>query len=260
MAIEDPLSGVFSNCFMNSTEKLVIPSNPTFYIRYVDDIYVRRNNDCTDSLFQAPNNYHPNIKLTLELSSSKFLDINIHRLADGTVRFSVVHKSTKLPFHYFSQVPTQYKECVIKGDLHRSEKIGSCYAEETNRIVMKYLKAGYPINFIKSQISIFSRLKNDYVIPKNMFDERIHLHLQVPYCLRNETMIFKVSNNIEEFTNFIVKVNFLWITNQMRSLFPLKDKISHPHSVIHKGTCFCSKTHIEEALRNAVVRWKEHEY
>ena len=175
VAMGGPLLVVFSNCFMNSMEeKLVIPSNPTFYIRYVVDIYVRRNNDCTDSFFQALKNYHPNIKLTLELSPSKFPDSNILRLADGTGRFSAVHKSTKLSFHYSFQVRTRYKKCVIKDDLHRSEMTGSCFAEKTNRIVMKYLKAGYLINFIKSQISIFSRPKDDYLIPKNMFDERIH--------------------------------------------------------------------------------------
>ena len=125
---------------------------------------------------------------------------------------------------------------------------------------MKYLKGGYLINFIKSQISIFSRPKDDYMIPKNMFDEKIYLHLKVPYCPRNETMIFKVINNIEEFTSFRVKVNFSWITNQTRSLFPLKDKISHHHSVIYKDTYSCSKTFIGETLKNAVVRWKEHEY
>ena len=46
----------------------------------------------------------------------------------------------------------------------------------------------------------------------------------------------------------------------MKSLFPLKNKISHPHSVIYKDTCSCSKTYIGETLRNVVVRWKEHEY
>ena len=139
VAIEGSLSVVFSNRFMKSMkENLVNPLNPFFYMRYLDDIYVRRNNDCSDSLFQALNNYHPNIKLTLELSPSKFIDSNIHRLADGTVRFSVLHKSTKLPFHYSSQVPTQYKKCVIRGDLHRGEKIGCCFSEKTNWIVMKY--------------------------------------------------------------------------------------------------------------------------
>ena len=48
-------------------EKIVAPSKPLFYKRYVDDTYVRRKKNETDELYNALNSYHQNVKLTLDL-------------------------------------------------------------------------------------------------------------------------------------------------------------------------------------------------
>ena len=37
-----------------------------FYKRYVDDRYVKRKRNESDTLFDVLNSYHPNIKFTLE--------------------------------------------------------------------------------------------------------------------------------------------------------------------------------------------------
>ena len=52
---------------------IAIPSKLFFYRRFVDDIYSRRKKG-DNILFNRLNNYHPNIKLTIELNPSKFLD------------------------------------------------------------------------------------------------------------------------------------------------------------------------------------------
>ena len=55
---------------------VVIPSKPTFYRRFVDDIYSRwklGDNVLIDRL----NNYHSNIKVTIEVNPSKFLDTKL---------------------------------------------------------------------------------------------------------------------------------------------------------------------------------------
>ena len=46
----------------------VIPLNPIFYIRLVDDIINHRKKNVPDELFFKLNNYHRNIKLTIEIS------------------------------------------------------------------------------------------------------------------------------------------------------------------------------------------------
>ena len=57
-------SVVISDCFMNKMERdVVIPLKPKFYKRFVDERF-----DEPDELFDKMNSYHPNIKLTIEIS------------------------------------------------------------------------------------------------------------------------------------------------------------------------------------------------
>ena len=61
-----PLSVPFSDIYMIKMENdIVIPSKPIFYHRFLDDIYSRQTLG-DNVLFDQLNNYHPNIKLTLE--------------------------------------------------------------------------------------------------------------------------------------------------------------------------------------------------
>ena len=60
-------------------EDIVAPSKPLFCKGYVDDTYVRRKKNGTDDLYNAWNSYHQNIKLTIELDPTKFLDTEIIR-------------------------------------------------------------------------------------------------------------------------------------------------------------------------------------
>ena len=72
-----PLSVTFSDINMVKMENdVVIPSKPMFYRRSVDDIY-RRWKWGDNVLFDQLNSYHPNIKLTIEVNSSKFLDTKL---------------------------------------------------------------------------------------------------------------------------------------------------------------------------------------
>ena len=48
--------------------------NPLFYKQFVENIYSRRNKFQRDVLFEDINDFHPNIKLTIEVNPGKFLD------------------------------------------------------------------------------------------------------------------------------------------------------------------------------------------
>ena len=50
---------------------------PIFYKRYVDDTYVKIKRNEEDTLFDASNSYHSNIKFALEQNPKKFLDTQI---------------------------------------------------------------------------------------------------------------------------------------------------------------------------------------
>ena len=117
-----PMSVVFSEIFMcKMKEDVVVPAEPIFYKRYVDDTYIRRKKNVNDELFQNLNYYHTNIKLTLEKNPRKFLDTEIIR-KNNTISTQVFTKLTKFPVHWSSKTPTNYKRNDITSELHRAKK------------------------------------------------------------------------------------------------------------------------------------------
>ena len=78
--MDGPISVVLSDIYVCKMEEdIVIPANPVFYKRYVNDTYVRIKKHETDKLFIDLNSYHENIKLTLEINPNMFLDTEIIR-------------------------------------------------------------------------------------------------------------------------------------------------------------------------------------
>ena len=80
-------------------------------------------------LFDRLNNYHPNIKLTIEVNPSKFLDIKLTNI-NGAYKFNVYWKTTKLPSQWTYKTPKRYKRNTINGDFHRSKRISSNFDGE----------------------------------------------------------------------------------------------------------------------------------
>ena len=56
---------------------IVIPHKPIFYKKYVEDLINLRKKREEDPLFKKLNNYHPKIKLTIQINPPNFLDIEI---------------------------------------------------------------------------------------------------------------------------------------------------------------------------------------
>ena len=87
----EPISNTY---LWKMEEDIVIPANPIFYKRYVDDTYVRRKKHETDKLFIDLNSYHQNIKLTLEINPNKFLDTEIIRNDQGIRRKFIANQKS----------------------------------------------------------------------------------------------------------------------------------------------------------------------
>ena len=104
-----PIPVAMAGIFMNKLERDVIkPPLPIFYKRYVDDIYVRRKRNIDDKLFNDLNNYHENIKFTVENAPKRFLETQI--LCENiTISTKVVSNEFKLPVHWNSKIPKRYK-------------------------------------------------------------------------------------------------------------------------------------------------------
>ena len=129
-----PISVVLSNIFMNKMERdIVIPIAPNLCKRYVDDIFAKRMKNKPDDLYNALNNHHPNINLTVEVNLKRFLDTE---MISNSNRFEtkVFHKDRKLATHWSSAVPKRYKRNSILGDLHRVKAISSYFVDEVEYI------------------------------------------------------------------------------------------------------------------------------
>ena len=266
-----PLSVTFSDIFMNKMEQdIVAPLDPIFYRRYVDDIFVRRKLHCNDILFQRLNDYHPNIKLSIETNPTKFLDTKLILNSVRAYDTLVYRKSSKLPTPWTSKVPKRYKRNNILGDLHRSRRISSNFQQEVEVIREKYKKAGFPIRFIDSVIRQFeSRIETDttnqeeesFIIPPYLFEENTSkpfILLELPFCESNELKSKTFLKKFHKFTNSNFSIAVKWKTKQVRSFFPLKDKNPHPSCKIYEGECLCGMNYIGQTKRNVEIRWAEH--
>ena len=236
---------------MNKMEKdVVIPFKPKFYKRFVDDIYRRRKRNEPDELFDKMNSYHPNIKLTIEISLKKFFDTKILR-SSNQIHCFMYHKENKKLIHWNSAVPKSYKRNVIIGDVHHAKRISCDFDYELSVIKLKYIKAGYPPKFVSSVINTCPVEKEEPIIRPQMFDERKTVYFQLTFCKTNEQKIKSIVNKLEEFTTNKVKFICHWKTRKLKSLFLLNDRIKRKANIVYKRICSCKESYIGETKRNA---------
>ena len=88
---------------------------------FEDDIYSWRKLR-GNVLFDRLKSYHRDIKLTIEVNGSKFLDTKLTN-SNGTYKFNVYRKNTKLPLPWTFKSPKRYKQNTINGDLHCSKRM-----------------------------------------------------------------------------------------------------------------------------------------
>ena len=263
-AMGGPVSVTLADIFMNKLESDVVePLKPKLYKRYVDDCMSRRYKNKLDVLLDKLNNYHEKIRLTVEINPKKFLDTEMNVDVNGQIITSVHRNEAKLPVPFYSHIPTKYKRNALNGELHRAKRIASNFNKELKLIRDKYTKAKFPSRFINSVISNFnnkSDINDEYIIPPDFFDiPKKHVHIELPYCELNEKLFKTFIRNFHEFTNGLYTLSVKWNTRNIRSLFQLKDKVTHISHVIYEGACSCGNSYIGETKRNFEIRKREHE-
>ena len=167
----NPLSPVLANIFMAKLEEEIVePSASHLYHRYVDDCFSKRKKDQPDELLEKLNTYHPNINFTVEENPSHFLDTKF-RYKNGKFERSVYTKPGKIPTHWSSQIPKKWKRNAITGALHRAKRISTNLIQDIERIRTKFIKSGYPRNFVNNTIQSFQDriLQEEPLIPTFLF-------------------------------------------------------------------------------------------
>ena len=104
-AIGSPISVTFTDIYMVKLGNVIVaPFKPKLYMKYVD-MFNRRKDNTNEILFERLNNYHPKIKLTIELDPEKFLDTRLI-CVDGT------HKTMKFNQNYQSLGHLKYLKVI----------------------------------------------------------------------------------------------------------------------------------------------------
>ena len=83
--------------------------------------------------------------------------------------------------------------------------------------------------------------------------------IRLPFAPANEKFVKSFINKLEIFTNHRLKFNNYETPEKFKSLFNNKDKVSHYSCIIYRGMCSCGADYIGETVRDARLRWNEHE-
>ena len=148
--------------------------------------------------------------------------------------------------HWLSQTPRRYKRNAITCELHRASVISDHFDEEVDGIRERYKHAGFPPGFTNSVIDSFKFSRFERIIPPNLFEEpegKPTIRVRLPFCAKNENLARTFLKKLNKFTGESFNIYIIWNTSKIRSLFPLKDKNTHPNCVIYKGTCSCGESY-----------------
>ncbi|XP_057308273.1 uncharacterized protein LOC130646150 [Hydractinia symbiolongicarpus] len=238
VAMGSPLAPILANLFMGVKEKEWIKNysgcGPTYYRRYVDDIFALFNDESEAlAFFEYLNQRHPNIKFTLEKQVDgklPFLDILIENTSDKFYT-SVFHKSTYtgLLTNYFSFTPKIYKIGLNKTLIDRTFKINNSWKH-------------FDIN-IKALTEI---------LRKNFFHTKLVNHHISNYLDKNfSTAVTAETTNVLEKRYF--KLPFIG-----KYSITAKEKVNQLVNKMCKEINVCNASYVGETTRHISSRVKEH--
>ena len=117
---------IFSDYMVKMENDVIILSKSIFYCRFTDDVYSRRKLEA-NVLFDWLDNYHPNIKLTIEVKASKFLVTKLANI-NAAYKFNIYWKNMKLPWPRACKTPKRYKQLqsmvvfIVQKEYHQNLK------------------------------------------------------------------------------------------------------------------------------------------
>ena len=246
-------------------------ARPTFYKRYVDDIFAVFESELDAEIFHTYlNTKHKNIKFTYEKqieNKLSFLDILISN--NENLQTSVYHKKryTVLLLNYFSFVPDSYKYGLIKTLIDRMYRINSTWTSfdiDLKNLKQVLLKNQYPLtmidNVIKKYLQNAVNKTNTGSMPVEMPNIGTR-YFKLPFI----GMYSKVTQNkIEKLCKRFcksVKVKLVFTSNKLCQTFSYKD--SYPSVLsskfVYKFICAsCNASYVGLTHRHLITSIDEH--
>ena len=128
-------------------------------------------------LLDQTNNFHPNIKLTLEVNATKFLDTKLTNI-NSAYKFNFYCKNTKLYSPWTCKSPKRYKQNTVSTGLHPPKNIIKFW--QRSRSDKKKVYEGHPLHLINSAVNRFqkgSKCGNEsFIAPPSWNYKTFHIH------------------------------------------------------------------------------------
>ena len=275
VAMGSPLGPTLANVFLCYYEKQWLADcpdhfKPSYYKRYVDDIFILLPNaGCLNDFKDYMNQKHSNINFTSEEevnNSLPFLDVNVIR-HNSTFVTSVYRKPTfsGVYTNYDSFIPQNYKSSLVSSLLYRAYTICSNWKlihVEFEAIKSIMLKNGYPTHLLDRSISkLLDRLRAP-PSSKTKEDSKDVPVIVLPFLGRFTKLAEKKIKHAMRQHIPAARIQFIYKTSvRLSSLFSFKDKIpSYLQSgvVYHYKCSKCKSAYIGETTRHTKRRYYEH--
>ena len=268
-----PLGPTLANlCLAHFESKLLANTNilrPTFYLRYVDDIFcIFHDNVSYNQFFEALNQMHSYLKFTFELGPSvlPFLDtfISLPVGANDNVTVNVYRKPTftGLMLNYTALCPYKWKIGLMQCMLHRAYTVCSSwniFSNEVDKLKSIFESNGYPDNIFWSTVSKF--VNNKFSKCDTAIDaDKVETIFCIPY-IGKPSVIF--GNKVRSlFKGHGIDVRVVFNTCKVKDYFSLKCPTPFPlkAKVVYIFKCLrdANTTYIGKTKRHLVTRVNEH--
>ena len=266
IAMGSPLAPILANLFMGYNETNWLSqyqgNKPSFYRRYVDDVFATfENEDDAELFFEYLNQRHPNIKFTKEFNNNgklPFLDILISNSED--INTSVYHKDTYsgLLTNFKSFVPYIYKSRLLHTLIDRTYKINSSWVGfdlDIKKLTTYLLRNLFPKKVIERALKQYLDQKLDSNKQKKNCEtnkDKNVRYFSLPYIgnLSNDVKT-KIEKLVKRFCKDSIDIKIIFNTKKISSYFSSKDLVPKQFvsNVVYKfvcrecNSCYVGRTH-----------------
>ena len=272
VAMGSPLAPVLANLFIDHYEKEWLSNydgvSPSYYTRYVDDIFSDFNlYDEAKQFFFYLNSRHTNVKFTMETEVNKvipFLDVLIDNRSK-ILNTTTYHKSTYygLLLNFDSFTSCFYKISLIKCLINRAYKINNTWASFHNDVtkIKETLKRhSFPPFLIYKITKSYLNKVHSNSDQSNPESDKTRFY-KLPYIGKySEQVQKKLPKICKQFCKDADLKN-AFTSFKINNYFSIKDKIPYflKSFLVYRFVCArCNSCYIGETCRQFKIRIDEH--
>ena len=275
-----PLGPLLANIFMGTYEEKWLSeyqgSGPTFYRRYVDDIFcIFQNREDALRFLDYSNSGHRNIKFTVEEEHDgtlPFLNVLIsHTPEVSNFQTTTYYKPTYtgLLLNFTSFAPFSYKLGLVKTLLDRAHKINSTQSKiKSNiksifKVLQKNLFPLHILNKVLRDLQSGSQKQGSLNSEESgRTDSVSEFFIKLPYIgAKSDFLKRRIREMVEKYCQNKISIKLVFTTCKIGDYFSAKDAVPKMlvSNVIYKFDCAsCSASYVGETERHYFRRMQEH--